>query len=399
MNLKFFLTLILVGLARGQVSETSTCSCSLVSVLKDTKDQSVLLVDLTLPQISSSLSVIKALHDCEVACRYAQADYLHLQDLNNTLLRPVISQSRPSADKVCSLLRQKSSKSDNSSLIADIYIHFSHNANKAFRKSLPLGRVCCDRSLCGCNIRKQSSTSDLIFRELKVERELGSFECGSEKINCDSECDEKVNDLMGLHSDSGLQVKGWGDRICELEDSKIAKPGLDYYVSLSMASKQYRSSYLGQVCCGPPTCKCELVYNDSTGSTKTNTTQVSNKITSLDAWLSRGKKRYFYECDEDRRICAQECRLATNEFFKSVTTKKDISVDDSDFLGEFSVGAEVCRLLGKTVELPGYDIYLRSSSEQEDLVQDFHIGRLCCQAFFDGFLPFNRCLGLTMPVS
>jgi len=226
-----------------------------------------------------------------------------------------------------------------------------------------------------------------------VDRELGPFECGTEQIHCDRECGEKVSGLLGIEVNSGFQATSLGDRICELEDRRVIKPGLDYYVSLSVASEQYNTVYMGRVCCGPRGCSCELVYNGVTRPVNTTTSQISSRIASLDAWLPGGKG-YFYECDEDRRICAEECRLAAGEYFKSTAMNES----SADAFGEFGVAAEVCRLLGKAVELPGYDIYLRSSSESEEVSQDVHIGRLCCRPFYDGFLPVNRCQTLTMPV-
>jgi len=225
MNHKFVSILSLVSLAVGQVLASSTCSCSLVSVVKSPIAPTTLLVDLHLPKIHSS-SAITALHDCEAACRHAQADYLQLQSLNEVSLRPDISQSKPSADKVCTLLRKSASNrnnSDNRSVLADMYIHISHGATEGFRKSVPLGRVCCDRSLCGCELRKQG-ISDELSHGFRVDRELGPFECGTEKIHCDRECGEKVSGLLGIEVNSGFQATSLGDRICELEDRRMIRP-------------------------------------------------------------------------------------------------------------------------------------------------------------------------------
>lgn len=206
-----------------------------------------------------------------------------------------------------------------------------------------------------------------------------------------------MSSLLGINWD-GVQITHPGTQICKLEDRQISKPGLEYYISLSMESNQYKTAYLGKVCCGPPVCSCELVYNDVTRPVNSMTSQASSRIVSLNAWLRGREKGYFYECNEDRRICEEECRLAAGDYFNSTVLKEDGAMPGRDAFVDFNVAAEVCRLLSKTVELPGYDIYLRSSSESEEVLRDLHVGRLCCRQFFDGFLPINRCQTLTMPV-
>ena len=98
---KLISILLLLNLGPAEVGATvSTCSCSLVSIVKKPVTKTIRLVDLSFPQ-DDPPSAITALNKCEVACRLAQADFLDFQGLEETTLaRLDISQSKPSSDKV-----------------------------------------------------------------------------------------------------------------------------------------------------------------------------------------------------------------------------------------------------------------------------------------------------------
>lgn len=190
----------------------------------------------------------------------------------------------------------------------------------------------------------------------------------------------------------------------------IQKPGLDVFAKIETDPTRFGSlgKYvpLGRLCCRNP-CRCEM-YLQNAYVVSPHVLDKSSLFQNLTTLVADRSRYVSYECENEISSCLLECRNALAEYLQSDLlmtndTTKPLITSNVDVLSQATPGSRICEKLALNITTPGLNVYLRYTTNGENLVfplaEEVHIGRLCCFPFRPNatvpyvYVPFNRCIG------
>lgn len=254
--------------------------------------------------------------------------------------------------------------------------------------------LCCNRQ-CKCGIQSQRVSNVEIFKNvIDLSDQLPikdiSYDCSiSELEDCQTDC---MSLISGYFNEQSIKYPNSSilnynifyqdfasDKICQVLNTTIAKPGIDIYASFDASAANFSIKYiaLGRVCC-KPICNCEYIFKDALKGTEVKPNEQIIKTTELNL---------AYECSDEQSNCMSFCRkqafiiLQSSAIFDPLLPVGDLQpLTISDVYV-----ARFCDLINVPNIVHGYNVYLRymttdvNLNDSFPLIEDIHLGRFCCE--------------------
>lgn len=389
MLINFVYIIIIVAFISCE-DEVNQCGCSLIAL--NPQNQEIMLKNFNNLIPVNNMTKIDYLNKCEMDCRIQASIYFDENKLENLENFYDMNTILNVSNKICILLN-----SDKNQPNLNIFLKIQNLSNEeSFSKLINLGTICCNRP-CSCVLKSKYSVVKDFASEL-INQKNKAYAC-SEEINlCEQECrnlvgnyytHEQIKDPSKDLDNIFENRTDLGESACVREAKSVYKPGIEYFISAQTVIESQKNIYLGKVCCNRP-CDCKIYKSEF------NRTEALIDINSL-----MPTRNLFYNCDNEQSECYKDCRDAAAKFFDSEDIK-DLSkpVSSLGLFSKFYLAAKICSLLKRDIEEPGVEVFLRYSTfanTNNKIKEDLKIGRLCCQNYFNTFLPSDRCNQAGLP--